>query len=278
MRVDRSSSNKEYLINAPLPDHGESYTVISHEDVINTTQNLIRNSNFRIVSENYRCSTNAQAASGIYFIEHVTEDPDLKDTDLGLMFAWTNSYDKRIRFQCSLGAYVFACHNGMICGELNYARKHTGNANNEYSTQIHSQLNNAKRVFKKVIDDKDALKNMKLSHEKQAEIAAKMFFTENLLSPHQISCVRDEMNKPSYNYESDQETAWSFYNHVTHAYKTIHPRDWMKNSKKFHDFIMTEINNINGVTNVDAQFFHNMHKAQLAEDVFEIEDSYINFI
>ena len=278
MRVDRSSSNKEYLINAPLPDHGESYTVISHEDVINTTQNLIKNSNFRIISENYRCSINAQAASGIYFIEHVTEDPDLKDTDLGLMFAWTNSYDKRIRFQCSLGAYVFACHNGMICGELNYARKHTGNANNEYSTQIHSQLNNAKRVFKKVIDDKDTLKNMKLSHKKQAEIAAKMFFTEDLLSPHQISCVRDEMNKPSYNYNSDQETAWSFYNHVTHAYKTIHPRDWMRNSKKFHDFIMTEINNINGVTNVDAQFFQKIHKAQLAEDIFEIEDSYINFI
>ena len=278
MRVDRSSSNKEYLINAPLPDHGESYTVISHEDVINTTQNLIKNSNFRIISENYRCSINAQAASGIYFIEHVTEDPDLKDTDLGLMFAWTNSYDKRIRFQCSLGAYVFACHNGMICGELNYARKHTGNANNEYSTQIHSQLNNAKRVFKKVIDDKDTLKNMKLSHKKQAEIAAKMFFTEDLLSPHQISCVRDEMNKPSYNYNSDQETAWSFYNHVTHAYKAIHPRDWMRNSKKFHDFIMTEINNINGVTNVDAQFFQKIHKAQLAEDIFEIEDSYINFI
>ncbi len=278
MRVDRSSSNKEYLINAPLPDHGESYTVISHEDVINTTQNLIKKSNFRIINENYRCNTNAQAASGIYFIEHVTEDPDLKDTDLGLMFAWTNSYDKSIRFQCSLGAYVFACHNGMICGELNYARKHTGNANNEYSTQIYSQLNNAKRVFKKVTDDKDALKNMKLSYEKQAEIASKMFFSENLLSPTQISCVKDEMNKPSYNYESDQETAWSFYNHITHAYKTIHPRDWLKNSKKFHDFIMTEVNNINGVTNVDAQFFHNIHKAQLAEDIFEIEDSYINFI
>ena len=34
-------TTKNYLENAPLPNHGKSYTVISHKQVIDDTKNLL---------------------------------------------------------------------------------------------------------------------------------------------------------------------------------------------------------------------------------------------
>ena len=47
-----------------------------------------------------------------------------------------------------------------------------------------------------------------------------------------------EIEKPSYEYGVSPVTAWSFYNHVTHAFKQTHPRNWMENQAKFHKFMM----------------------------------------
>ena len=103
-----------------------------------------------------------------------------------------------------------------------------------------------------------------------------MFFNDELLSANQISCIKDEMQKPSYEYGVDRASAWQFYNHVTHAYKTTHPRSWLSNTKKFHDYIMAQINK-NGNANTDTDF-SDISRANVAEDVFEIEDAYIAFI
>ena len=66
---------------------------------------------------------NAKVAQGVYHLAST------EDEEMGMMFAWTNSYDKSTRFQCAVGAFVNVCSNGMLCGDMaNYARKHTGKA------------------------------------------------------------------------------------------------------------------------------------------------------
>ena len=125
---------KSYVLNAELPNHGDSYTVISHKYVIDTTKQMLVSSGFIITKEYYRANNKGQVAQGIYHIRPMNVEST--DPDLGMMFAWTNSYDKSIRFQCAIGAYVMACSNGMVCGELNYARKHTGSADQEIRSQI----------------------------------------------------------------------------------------------------------------------------------------------
>ena len=57
-----------YLENQPLPNHGKSYTVVSHREVIENTKQLLENSGFTIRKEIYRANTNAQVAQGIYHI------------------------------------------------------------------------------------------------------------------------------------------------------------------------------------------------------------------
>jgi len=240
---------RDFVINAPLPAHGNTYTVISHKFVIDTTKQMLANSGFIVTNELYRANGRGEVAQGIYHIKPLSGH---SDNEIGMMFAWTNSYDKSIRFQCAIGAHVFACSNGMVCGELNYARKHTGTADQEIKMQISSQIKNAQKAFDRIKDDRDNLKNTPLTFKEQAQLLGRMYFNEDLISPRQMSCVKDEMEKPSYDYQCDQENAWAFYNHVTHSYKSVHPRAWLSDTKNFHDFMVANVLNGMGITPKDS--------------------------
>tara|TARA_Y100000385_G_C13027698_1_gene609221 strand:- start:400 stop:1359 length:960 start_codon:yes stop_codon:yes gene_type:complete len=240
---------KSYVLNAPLPNHGQSYTVISHKFVIDNTKQMLANSGFIITDEKYRANGSGEIAQGIYHIKPLSGHTD---NEIGMMFAWTNSYDKSIRFQCAIGAHVFACSNGMVCGELNYARKHTGTADQEIRSQISSQIKNAQKAFDRIRDDRDNLRSTDLTAKQQAELLGRMYFNEDLISPRQMSVVKDEMEKPSFDYQCDQENAWAFYNHVTHSYKSVHPRSWLSDTKIFHDFMVANVLNGMGITPQDT--------------------------
>jgi len=224
------------LCNADLPLHGKTYTVIPHRSIIDHTEHLLRENNFIIKKKTFKSNTNAKIAQGIYQIVS-TQDPDM-----GMMFAWTNSYDKSTRFQCGIGAYVFVCNNGMIHGDMaTFARKHTGSADIEVQNQISSQVKYAKKHFNQLIHDKNQFKSQNLSKKEQSELVGRLFIEEEIIDATQVSTIKREMNKPSFNYNCNINSAWSFYNHVTHALKTSHPRSWMTGQQKFHKFMTTEL-------------------------------------
>ena len=139
--------DKNFLLETPPPNHGDSYTVIEHKDAMNFTADYLNKSGFSIVNEIYRANKDGGVAQGIYHIKPFTYNtPGLIDEpDLGMMFAWTNSYDKSLRFHCAIGAYVQACSNGLICGELNYSRRHVGSADYDIKMQISNQIKNAEK-------------------------------------------------------------------------------------------------------------------------------------
>jgi hypothetical protein len=68
----------------------------------------------------------------------------------------------------------------------------------------------------------------------------RLFIDENLIDSSQVSCIKNEIDKPSYDYK-EYNTAWTFYNHVTHALKKSHPRSWMSDQQKFHQFMISEL-------------------------------------
>lgn len=258
-----------HLENAPLPNHGKSYTVISHQEVIENTYKLLNDSGFMVSREMYRSSKDANIAQGVYHIYPVaaTDNDIIIEKELGMMFAWTNSYDKSLRFQCSIGAHVFACSNGMICGSVNYARKHSGTADQDVKTQISSQIKDAERVYKTILKDRDSLRNTELSLDRQAELLGTMFIKEDLISPRQLASIKDELSNTSYDYKDfNLESAWAFYNHVTHSYKTIHPRLWMKQSLLFHKFMMANVA-MNSQTNTQVDSINHTIEQDDIDDV-----------
>tara|TARA_R110000772_G_scaffold32146_11_gene78918 strand:+ start:3072 stop:3986 length:915 start_codon:yes stop_codon:yes gene_type:complete len=235
---------KVYLENQPLPNHGKSYTVISHKQVIDNTKILLENSGFTIRKEVYRANMNAQVAQGVYHIypTQSIDDQINDETELGMMFAWTNSYDKSTRFQCAIGAHVIVCSNGLIAGDMmNFKRKHVGSADYDMIMQLSNQIKNGEKRYKSIITDRDSLKNTILSKREQSELLGRLFADEEIITSTQISCIKKEMDKPSYDYNCDDDNAWAFYNHVTHSLKKSPPNNWMQDSQDFHDFMMTEV-------------------------------------
>ncbi len=239
-----------HLENASLPNHGKTYTVVSHKSVIDNTLQLLASSGFTIEKEIYRANMNANVAQGIYHIypTQTTDQQIVTENELGMMFAWTNSYDKSTRFQCAIGAYVKVCFNGMIAGDMmNFKRKHTGSADYDVKVHLADQIKNAEKYYKRILQDKDNMKSTTLNCADQAELIGRLFIEEDLLDSQQMSCIKAEMNKASFNYGVDSDNAWAFYNHVTYALKKAHPRNWLADQQNFHDFITTELINNNKV-------------------------------
>ena len=247
-------TTKDFLINAPLPTHGGKYTVVSHKEVIDNTVKMLTDSGFIIERELYKACLDAKVAQGVYYIKPATTaDPKISsESELGMMFAWTNSYDKSKRFQCAIGAYVFVCGNGMLAGEINYARKHTGTADYDIKMQISNQIKSAEKQFRDIIDAKDKLRTIELSKKEQAEYLGRMLITEDIIKPTQLNEIVRQMKTPSYDYKCDQENAWAFYNHVTHGLKTAHPRTWISDTSKFHKFITADLLSNMGIQKSDT--------------------------
>ena len=245
MRYKRATETTQvFLENQPLPNHGKSYTVVSHKEVIENTKKLFEDSGFTIRRELYRANMNAQVAQGVYHIypSQSINDNIVNENELGMMFAWTNSYDKSTKFQCAIGAYVMVCSNGMMCGDMmNFKRKHTGSAGHDIVMQLSNQIKNGEKHYTRILNDRDSLKNVTLTNREQSELLGRLFADDEIITSSQVSIIKKEMKKPSFNYDCLDDNAWAFYNHVTHSLKVSPPRDWMQDSQNFHDFMMNEV-------------------------------------
>jgi hypothetical protein len=239
-------TTKEYLTSAPLPQFNESYTVIEHGFVIDKTLETLLSKGFTVKNELYRCNMNAQIAQGVYHLNYGN------DPEMGMMFAWSNSYDKSMRFKCAIGAYVFVCSNGIVSGDMgSWGRKHTGSAAEETQEAILLQIDNADVYYNQLVLDKENMKQIILKPKNSAEIMGRLFLEHKLINVEQLSIVKNELHTPSYKYEGDSDSLWCLYNHITHALKTSHPKSWLDQQRMIHWFLTNEYqisNSIVGLT------------------------------
>ena len=228
--------SKAHLISVPLPDHGDTYTVISHESVIDYAYTELANAGFGIVSEEYRATADGNIAQGIYRLQYQN------DPELSMMFAWTNSYNKQVRFKCGVGAYVNQIGTTMVCGDMgSWARKHTGTADEETVATIKEQIANAHMYYDQLVSDKNVMKEIKMNKRKQAQLLGILFAEYQILTTEQASIVRSQMDKPTHVFE-DSSSLWAFYNYVTTALQSSHPKTWMEDQRVLHYFI-SSVNN-----------------------------------
>ena len=240
MGVRTQNCTREYLGTIPLPNHADTYTVISHEFVISNTLEQLALHGFTVADEKYRANSDGSIAQGIYYLNYT------KDPEVGMMFAWSNSYNKQMRFKCAIGGYVFICMNGVVAGDMGaYSRKHSGSADSDTIKTIIDQISNADEYFDQIVSDKDKMKKIILTERKQAELLGILYAEYEILTNEQISVVKNQIEKPSYDYNCDFNSLWAFYNHVTYALKKAHPKDWMDDQRRLHWFIAMEFDLVN---------------------------------
>ena len=232
-------TTKDVLINTALPQHGKRYTVIPHKWVIDKAFDELQKNGFVVRHELYKSTQNGKVAQGMYLLDHNV------DPDMGMMFAWSNSYDKSRRFKCAIGANVFICMNGVVSGDMaSYSRKHTGDADQEASDMIEYQVSQATSYFNQLIEDKNLLFNTSISKKTQGEIVGRLFLEENVLTLTQLGIIEREVKNPSYDYGCDPDSAWALYNHVTHALKESHPSIYLENHQKVHKIFLDHTGNL----------------------------------
>lgn len=227
--------NREFLKAVPLPVQTSSYTVISHESVMDYVFAELANQGFSVLNEEYRCTQDGLIAQGIYKLNFNS------DEEMSLMFAWSNSYNKQLKFKCVTGGYVAANQTVMLCGEIgSWTRKHTGTADADAIAMIQTQISNAKMYYTNLVADKEVMKQIPLTTKRQSELLGVLFAEYEILTTEQASIVRQQMDKPSFFYNGGKHTLWSFYNHVTVALQQSHPRTWMEDQRMLHWFISNE--------------------------------------
>jgi hypothetical protein len=236
-----SECTKAHLVSVPLPNHGATYTVISHQSVMDYVYTELATAGFSVVHEEYRCTADGQIAHGIYKL-NFNNDPELS-----MMFAWTNSYNKQVRFKCGVGGYINLTGTTMVCGDMgSWARKHTGTADEETIKTIQEQIANAHMYYNQLCADKESMKGITLNKRKQAQLLGILFAEYQILTTEQASIVRQQMDRPSHVYV-DSNSLWAFYNFVTIALQHSHPKTWMEDQRVLHYFIST-VNNFQQCT------------------------------
>jgi len=235
MPAKTSYVTKDVVTKAPLPQHGDTYTVIPHAFVIDQTLKELSSKGLRVKHEMYKTTRDGQIAQGLYLLDAGD------DKDMGMMFAWSNSYDKSMRFKCAIGAHVFVCLNGVISGDMaTYSRKHTGTADEEAVLSIRSQITKAHEYYSKLTEQKDMLKNVSLSKRQQAEVIGRLFVERDIITMTQLGIIKRELDNPSFEYDNDPNSAWSLYNHTTLALKESHPSDYLSDHQNLHSFFINE--------------------------------------
>lgn len=225
------SYGRQDLIDIALPNHADSYTVISHESVMDLSTKALEDAGFSIIAENYRATHDGNIASAIYTLNFGD------DLELSMMFAWSNSYNKQMRFKCGIGAMHDTNSTSLVCGDMgSWARKHTGSADTETKETIEQQVKLAKVYYEQLCSDKDSMKKINLDVRKQSQILGMLFAEHDILTTEQASMIKQQMSRPTYKC-SEPGTLWEFYNFVTIALQQSHPKTWMEDQRVLHWFI-----------------------------------------
>jgi hypothetical protein len=155
------------------------------------------------------------------------------------MFAWTNSYNKQVKFKCVVGAYINQSGSVMISGDIgSWVRKHTGSADTEVKDTIDQYVSNANMYYNQLCLDKFAMEGVSLNKRKQAQLLGVLFAEYEILTTEQASMIREQMKKPQQVF-ANSDSLWAFYNFVTNSLQTSHPKTWMEDQRILHFFIGT---------------------------------------
>lgn len=217
---------------AIVPLQTKTYTVIPHADVINITEKILGEKGFVITTDKYKCTKSAQVAQGVYHLDY-GDDPEMK-----MMFAWSNSYDKSLRFRCGVGGRL---ENGAtILSGANlgsWARRHSGNALQETTDTIKEQIDHAGEYYAQLVHDKESMKQIPLGFKEQSEMAGRLFVELNLINTEQVSDMKNWIRA-----DRSRDNLWTMYEYIVTSLQKSHPAKWMDAQIAVHYWVTNEFN------------------------------------
>ena len=225
----------------PLFENSKSYDSLGHRKVFETCVNTFEKTCMPIRDISLKATKDNQILVADFVFDSFSEYH-------GMMLSFISSLNKQKALGVASGAKTFICQNGMIMGDMTGKRKHTSTVQGwmqdfiKYAAeQMYSQESLILRKF-------DALKEQFLTKEEMAQLAGVMAY-EGLLKPNQFGKVIGEIKNPSFNYSEEDrlfvdnnDTKYSFFQHVTHAMKSEGVRTCQRSLKNSVDFLLQSVN------------------------------------
>ena len=244
---------KRRLFSTPLPAETRTYKPVSHKQLAKSTLKAIRDAGFELGVEEYYSSKEGKVATARYTINSVgTEEyfsareglvanarytiSDIADADMQLELGWQNSYDKTLSLKFAIGTRIMICENGCVSGNFGaFSKKHMGDIRTFAPHEMKEAIVDAAATFASMIDEKDAMKDITITHRQKAEIIGRLFLEKKYIGSTQLNIIKDEIDHPTHDYMCPN-SLWELYQYVTFSMKELHPRSWMDDHINVHQF------------------------------------------
>lgn len=237
---------KRRLFSYPIPPATRTYKPVSHRELAEATKEAIVEAGFTIESEEYSAARDGKVANARYVLNEGVAGMQL---ELG----WQNSYDKTLSVKFAMGTRIMICENGCVTGNFGaFAKKHMGNVREYTKDTIKEAIVNAPTVLNEIESQKFAMINAIIGKDKQRELVARLFFDEDLIGSTQLNTIKSEFKSPTYDY-GGLHSIWEVYQYVTYSMKDIHPRLWMDNHVKVHEFFKNAVEEYELQSDIETQ-------------------------
>lgn len=234
MEKTNYNTTKQQLLAVDVPIQTSTYKPFSHGKVIDLTLEALYQSGFSLASESYISTKSGEVATGKYTIKNVA------DNEMQLQIAWLNSYNKTKRLVWGIGSQVIICQNGMIRADMGaFKKKHQGDIQDYSPKTITEYIKRAADVFKKLHDEREAMKQVQVDKTVIAQLLGDMFLNEDIITSTQLNIIKREIQAPSFDYNSDN-SLWQLYNHTTLSLKDIHPSLYMETHQAAHTYFVNK--------------------------------------
>ena len=224
------SSTKSLIVGTQVPAQTRTYKPIAHDQLIDLTLNGIEKAGFKLDKEIYTATQNGQIANGRYTISNVA------DSEMQLQIGWQNSYNKQLTVKFAIGTRILVCSNGCVSGDYGaFKKKHVGEVQTFTPSAIGDYIKIAGDHFKRMQQDRNAMKQIEITKRTKAELIGRMMLEEQFISSTQLMIISRELTNPTHDYGAP-DSLWELYNYTTFAMKETHPSLWMDNHIKAHKF------------------------------------------
>lgn len=232
MSTKTYNTTKYFLTGTELPKETKSYKPVGHGQLIDLTLESIESAGFKLDKETYSAAKDGQIANGKFTISNVA------DKEMQLQIGWQNSYDKSLSLKFAIGTQIFICQNGCVSGDYGaFKKKHRGDVQEFTPVKITEYIKSAGDAFLKIQKERELMKHIEIDARVTAELVGRMILEKEFIESTQLNIIRNEIAKPTFDYNAPG-TLWELYQYTTFAMRDIHPRFWIPNHMKAHEFFV----------------------------------------
>jgi hypothetical protein len=257
------------LFSVPLPRETRTYKPVSHRELADVTMDAIHKSGFILDRQSYSSAKDGNVANGRFTIKNVA------DSEMQLQIGWQNSYDKSLSLKFAIGTRILVCANGCVSGDFgSFKKKHVGEVATFAPAAIMEYIKKAGEAFTRMQVQRDAMKEIEVSKQIQAELIGRMFIEKNIIKSTQLNIIKDELRHATHDYKAEG-SLWELYNFTTFALKETHPANWMRDHINAHDFFVSSTGLLLPRTHADEPMSPPGSPYEMAAEAMDVIDAEI---